>query len=104
MKLTSPNKMVLLIELPGPTRKRLPAEYRFLITHRGPVQQDSGCVMTWQVKGGRMDYQISLEKTASAWRWHCTCADAVYRGDGNPQHQCKHVQALRDTLPTAVSG
>jgi hypothetical protein len=49
--------------------------------------------MLWDVLGGREVYQVALERLpGGGMRWHCTCADAVYRGDG--QHQCKHVKGL----------
>ncbi len=61
---------------------------------------ESGCVMTWEVSGGRLPYQVALERTASGkLRWHCSCADAVYRGEDDPSHACKHVQGLMDCLP-----
>jgi hypothetical protein len=101
MKLVQPRKMSLSIELPGPDRKRLPKQYHFTITYRNPKVQDSGCVMTWEVQGGRMAYQIALEQTPTGKRqWHCSCADAIFRGEDNPNHQCKHVQALREVLPS----
>lgn len=104
MKLVHPRRVTLLVEVPGPDRKRLPKEYRFNVSYRSREGAESGCFMTWEVIGGRMPYQIALEQTESGdRRWHCSCADAVYRGEDNPQHQCKHVQALREVLPT-ISG
>ena len=39
-------------------------------------------------------------KPDGSHRWHCSCADAVYRGEDDPRHQCKHVRGLVDYLPT----
>ncbi|MCU0702655.1 MAG: hypothetical protein MUF18_01535 [Fimbriiglobus sp.] len=101
MKLTSPRPKSyaghLVAELPGPDRKRTPAEYRYHLTYRNPHPTEDGCMMVWEVLGGRLPYQIACERTAKAVRWHCTCADAVYRED-EPQHRCKHVRGLIDTL------
>ena len=101
MKLTNPRPKAfapqLVAELPGPTRKRLPAEYRYRLTYRNPTPADDGCVMVWEVIGGRLPYQIAVEQVGRVTRWHCTCADAVYRED-ELQHRCKHVRGLADTL------
>jgi hypothetical protein len=101
MKLVTPRPKPfapqLLAELPGPSRMRTPAEYRFRLTYRNPIPADDGCVMVWEVVGGRIPYQIAAERTGRTTRWHCTCADAVYRED-LPQHRCKHVRGLVDTL------
>lgn len=92
------------LALPGPDRKRAPAEYAFRVTYRGPDFTDTGCVMTWDVTGGREPYQVSLERTdAGGLRWHCSCADAAYRGDGDARHLCKHVAGLRDCFPVLDS-
>ena len=84
-------------ELPGPDRKRTLAEYRFRLTYRNPAADEEGCVMVWEVSGGRMPYQIAAERVGSRVRWHCSCADAVYRED-EPGHRCKHVRGLADSL------
>lgn len=101
MKLTHPRPKTfaaqLLAELPGPSRKRTPAEYRYRLTYRNPTPTDDGCVMVWEVIGGRLPYQIAVERIGKATRWHCTCADAVYRED-ELHHRCKHVRGLCDTL------
>jgi len=53
--------------------------------------------MLWEVLGGRLDYQIALERAESGdLRWHCTCADAVYRGEYDSRHVCKHVRGLKE--------
>lgn len=105
MKLTHPRPKAfvgqLLAELPGPDRKRTPSEYRFRLTYRNPTPTEDGCVMVWHVIGGRLPYQIAVERAGQQMRWHCTCADAVYRED-EPRHRCKHVRGLCDTLDVVV--
>jgi hypothetical protein len=99
MKLTTPRPKTapqLLAELPGPSRKRTPAEYRYRLTYRNPTAED-GCVMVWEVVGGRLTYQIAVERAGRVTRWHCTCADAVYRED-ELHHRCKHVRGLAESL------
>lgn len=86
---------VLLADLPGPTRKRTPSRYRFVLIHRADDPAEAGCLMAWAVLGGRTAYQVALEREeGGTLRYHCTCADAVYRGADRP-HQCKHVRGLR---------
>jgi hypothetical protein len=85
---------VLIASLPGPTRKRTPSDYRYRLTYRNPAPDAPGCALLWEVVGGRLEYQVALEREPSgALRWHCTCADAVYRGEDAP-HVCKHVRGL----------
>ncbi len=85
---------VLFAALPGPTRKRTPSAYCYRVTHRGD-EVEAGCAMMWDVLGGREVYQVALERLPDGeLRWHCTCADAAYRGDG--RHQCKHVRGLAE--------
>jgi hypothetical protein len=98
--LPRPSGAMTVMALPGPDRKRLPAAYTFRATYRNPAAHEPGCVMTWEVCGGRLPYQVALERTpAGEVRWHCSCADAVYRGEDDPGHVCKHVQGLIDSLP-----
>lgn len=86
---------VWFTSLPGPSRKRQPSPYCYRLTHRNPVAAEPGCVLLWEVYGGRETYQIVLEREQSGrLRWHCTCADAVYRGEDAP-HVCKHVRGLQ---------
>ncbi len=86
---------VVFASLPGPTRKRLPSAYRYSLTYRNPEPNAAGCVLLWDVHGGREPYQIALERDRGGrLRWHCTCADAVYRGEDAP-HVCKHVRGLQ---------
>jgi hypothetical protein len=81
--------------LPGPTRKRAPSAYRYQLMYRNPEPNHPGCVLLWDVHGGREAYQIALEReSGGTLRWHCTCADAVYRGEDTP-HTCKHVRGLQ---------
>jgi hypothetical protein len=98
---------VVYASLPGPTRKRTPSAYCYHLTYRNPDPVQAGCTLLWDVFGGRQAYQIALEREAAGGlRWHCTCDDAVYRGEDQP-HVCKHVRGLqtlgrqevRDVLP-----
>lgn len=84
-----------MLEIPGPDRKRKPAPYQFRPVYRNPNPHEVGCVATWEVRGGREDYQISLEHTERhELRWHCTCPDAIYRENLARVHRCKHVSGL----------
>lgn len=95
-----PGYGVLALTLPGPDRRRTAACYYYRVTYRNPNPDEPGCLMTWEVCGGRMPYQVALERTLSGRvRWHCSCADAVYRGEDDPAHACKHVRGLMDCLP-----
>ena len=86
--------------LPGPDRKRTPQPYRYRIIYRSPEPDSAGCLMTWSVEGGQIDYQVTLERLPEGGTaWHCTCADQVYRSDGDPKHQCKHIKGLKLCLP-----
>jgi hypothetical protein len=99
MTTTSPKPSFALITmlLPGPSRKREPAPYHFRVTYRNPDATEPGCVMTWEVLGGREGYQIALERTpAGEHVWHCTCPDAVYHGENKHAYRCKHVQGLTE--------
>jgi hypothetical protein len=81
--------------LPGPTRKRTRSRYCFRLRYRNPRPGTPGCALLWEVEGGREPYQVALERNARGdLRWHCTCADAVYRGEDAP-HLCKHVRGLQ---------
>ena len=108
MTLNHPQSSFALITLmlPGPDRKRTPVPYCFRVTYRNPDPAEAGCVMTWETFGGRETYQIAVERTPGGEHaWHCSCPDAVYRGEDHPDHRCKHVQGrteLFETLGTAV--
>jgi hypothetical protein len=85
---------VLFTLLPGPDRNRRTVPYRYRLTYRNREPEAAGCVMTWEVSGGRLLYQIALERAANGKLCcHCTCADAVYRGE-TEGHLCKHIQGL----------
>jgi hypothetical protein len=86
-----PVVVALVTVLPGPDRKRTASPYSYRLTYRNPDSQADGCVMVWEVQGGRAAYQIAVERHgADRLRVHCTCADAIYRGE-NEGHVCKHV-------------
>src|SRR5262245_30256714 len=87
---------IVFTTLPGPTRKRTPSPYCYRLTYTSPDPVGEGCALLWEVYGGRLTYQVALERQPSGrLRWHCTCADAVYRGENAP-HVCKHVRGLRE--------
>ena len=88
---------VLFASLPGPTRKRTPSAYCYRLAYRNPEPAVPGCALLWEVFGGRSTYQIALEREPTGGlRWHCTCADAIYRGESGPgPHTCKHVRGLQ---------
>ena len=95
---------LLMSTLPGPQRKRTPAVYGYRVLYRNPTADDAGCVMVWEVAGGRQAYQVALERTAAGTlRWHCSCADMVYRGEDDPWHRCKHVRGLAESLPPVAA-
>ena len=81
--------------LPGPTRKRSASPYCYRLTYESQEPLVPGCAMMWEVYGGRTTYQVALERDVSGeLRWHCTCADHVYRGEQDEPHVCKHVRAI----------
>jgi len=76
--------------LPGPERRRFPKRYEYELIFQNENTSDSGCLTLWNVRGGRMTYQVALERTEEGkLQWHCTCADAVYR-----ERECKHVRGV----------
>jgi hypothetical protein len=80
--------------LPGPDRKRRVRPYLYRVTYCSRDPDEVGCAMTWEVIGGRLCYQVALERQKSGrLRWHCTCADAVFRCENQGKH-CKHVKGL----------
>jgi hypothetical protein len=84
----------LITLLPGPDRKQTPALYHYRVTFRSEDADAAGCVVLWEVAGGRLDYQIALERDeAGNLRLHCTCADAVFRAE-DEGHFCKHILGL----------
>ncbi len=94
---------LITMMLPGPDRKRIPSPYHFRVTYRNPNPGEPGCVTTWEVRGGRDEYQISLERTDDgSMIWHCTCPDAVYHADYRHACGCKHVQGLKQVFESVV--
>jgi hypothetical protein len=92
----NPTADILFADLPGPSRKRTPTRYSFRLTHRSRAPDAEGCALLWEVYGGRLTYQIAVERKAGGGLvWHCTCADHVYRHEDLPGFECKHVRALR---------
>ncbi|MBA4189536.1 MAG: hypothetical protein C0467_16235 [Planctomycetaceae bacterium] len=90
---------LITMMLPGPDRKRIPSPYHFRVTYRNPNPGETGCIVTWEVRGGREQYQISLERTDDdALVWHCTCPDAVYHADYRHACGCKHVQGIKQVF------
>jgi hypothetical protein len=97
---TSGCTAVLVAVLPGPDRKRTQSIYRYRVAFRGADAERPGCLVLWEVAGGRQPYQVALERDdAGRTHWHCTCADAVFRGELEPGHVCKHVRALQSFGP-----
>lgn len=95
MDFASADPTLVFTTLPGPTRKRTHSRYAYRLTYRNPEPAAVGCALLWEVFGGRLDYQIALEREADGtMRYHCTCADAIYRGESAP-HICKHVRGLQ---------
>jgi hypothetical protein len=85
---------VLFALLPGPDRKRSAQPYGYRLSYRNPDAGAPGCVLLWEVSGGRLGYQIALERDeAGNLRFHCSCADAVYRCEAEGRF-CKHVRGL----------
>jgi hypothetical protein len=97
--LTNPTPGLYLAVLPGPTRRRAPGLYYYRLLFRDPYADEPGCAALWEVRGGRLRYQIALERDdAGRFHWHCTCADAVYRAEGEGR-VCKHVRGLCEFTP-----
>jgi hypothetical protein len=85
---------VLTALLPGSDRKRRHAAYCYRLGYRNPVADAVGCVLIWEVSGGRLPYQIALERDEhGSLRVHCTCADAIFRCEAEGRF-CKHVHGL----------
>ncbi|MFO0843381.1 MAG: hypothetical protein U0797_13440 [Gemmataceae bacterium] len=86
---------VSFASIPGPTRKRESTPYCYRVTYENPHRFAAGCLVLWDVMGGREVYQVALEREENGrLRWHCTCADAVYRGERRAE-PCKHVRGLQ---------
>jgi hypothetical protein len=85
---------ILFLPLPGPDRKRSPTSYGYRLTYRGPEVDAAGCVLLWEVTGGRTCYQIAVERDdAGNLHLHCSCADAIFRAEAEGRY-CKHVRGL----------
>lgn len=85
--------------LPGPNRQRRPTRYAYCVRYRNPDPRQPGCLITWDVLGGRDDYQIAAEWTLdNRIAWHCTCPDAIFRGSRHPARFCKHIHGLFTVL------
>jgi hypothetical protein len=97
---TEPTPGLYFAVLPGPTRRRAPGLYYYRLVYRDPGPPgEPGCAAVWDVLGGRLHYQIALERDdADRFHWHCTCADAVYRAEGEGR-VCKHVRGLCEFTP-----
>jgi hypothetical protein len=94
--------------LPGPDRKRSRTPYGYRVIYRSPNTSEPGCVLIWKVSGGRMPYQLALEREeGGSLRLHCTCADAVFRAEAEGRF-CKHARGLvevgRQTAAAAEAG
>lgn len=89
-----PTSVVLTTLLPGPSRKRTQSAYVYRLKYCNSDPAEVGCVMTWEVQGGRLPYQIAVERKADGrLRCHCTCADAVFRAEEEGRC-CKHVRGF----------
>lgn len=90
----SSSSAVVIALLPGPDRKRRPRRYVYRLSYRNPEPAAVGCVLTWEVSGGRLSYQVALERDERGnLRLHCTCADAVFRAADEGRF-CKHLRGL----------
>ncbi len=99
-ELNSNSRAVLIALLPGPDRKRRETLYQYRLMYRHPQFNVGGCLLLWQVVGGRQSYQVALERDDHGQLlWHCTCADHVYRCETIANHACKHIRGLRDFIP-----
>jgi hypothetical protein len=94
------SKAILVAMLPGPDRKRAESLYQYRLLFRDVDPLTEGCVALWQVSGGRMAYQVALQRDERGEiHWHCTCADHAYRHELSATHCCKHVRGLREFIP-----
>jgi hypothetical protein len=89
-----PATLSLATVLPGPDRRRSATGYSFRLLYRSPDPEAVGCVMMWEVQGGRLAYQLAVEREETGGLvLHCTCADAIYRAE--PEGRvCKHVSGF----------
>src|SRR5262245_41307926 len=61
--ITDPSPGMYLTILPGPTRKRTPGLYYYRLVYRDPQPDTPGCAAVWEVRGGRLRYQIAWSVT-----------------------------------------
>jgi hypothetical protein len=95
---------MLIAMIPGPGRRREYSIYQYRMVFRNPEPETDGCLALWHVSGGRMTYQVALQRDIQGQLcWHCTCADHVYRHELSESHCCKHVRALREFMPPMQS-
>jgi hypothetical protein len=88
---------IMLTTLPGPDRKRSRKPYYYRLIYRHPEPDGVGCALLWEVLGGRLPYQLALERDADGnLRLHCTCADAIYRAEEEGRF-CKHAHGLLES-------
>jgi hypothetical protein len=74
------------------------------MNYRNADLEAVGCVMTWKVLGGRMPYQIAVERREDrCLKIHCTCADAVFRREEEGR-LCKHAQGFLEGTLRQVLG
>ena len=98
------SRAMLIAPLPGPDRKRTEAMYSYRLVYRQPQADAEGCLMLWRVSGGREDYQVALERDDRfVLRWHCTCAEHIYRGEKIANHFCKHIRGLQSFTPALAT-
>ena len=84
---------VLETVLPGPDRKKSETGYRYQLIYHNP-EEAPGCRSIWQVTGGRLIYQVVLERTSkNTLQLHCSCADAIFRAEEEGRF-CKHIRGL----------
>ncbi len=98
-----PNSLAPRLALvPGPDRKRTLRLYHYRLVYLNPEPGAVGCILQWEVSGGRMDYQIALERDeAGQLTPHCTCADSIFRAEEQGRF-CKHIRALLDLEKSAA--
>lgn len=90
--------------LPGPDRKRIQSPYVYRLTYRSADLDAAGCLMLWEVQGGRLIYQIAIERQEDGrLRCHCTCADWIFRAEAEGR-VCKHVQGFLTCDPQQSPG
>jgi SWIM zinc finger len=88
--------------VPGPDRKRTPQLYNYRLSYLNPDPSAVGCILQWEVSGGRLGYQIAIERDeVGNLTPHCTCADSIFRAEEEGR-LCKHIRALLDLETSSV--